>query len=175
MTWTDCLQRPLIYDASIMRAIVLMIEVVRTSETSVNFYQTTRRNNPDDSHPLPHTLLPAICLKACFGNCTVFSVCISILKKLYPSSTRPGCEDGFVVMTLLRRQASYYVPLLRAVNIALYSWKSVPWDRGDLMLQSRVGYQQFMTKLSKKGRSCEFYPQFVLSLWLVRDLKCSRW
>jgi hypothetical protein len=25
-------------------------EAVSTSETSVNFYQTTRRNNPEDSH-----------------------------------------------------------------------------------------------------------------------------
>jgi hypothetical protein len=31
------------------RAIALMMEAARTSETSVN-YQTTRRNNPEDSH-----------------------------------------------------------------------------------------------------------------------------
>jgi hypothetical protein len=30
--------------------IALMMEAVRTSETSVNFNQTTRCNNPDDSH-----------------------------------------------------------------------------------------------------------------------------
>jgi hypothetical protein len=30
--------------------IVLMIEAVSTSETSVNFYQTTWRNIPEDSH-----------------------------------------------------------------------------------------------------------------------------
>jgi hypothetical protein len=29
--------------------IVLMMEAVSTSETSVNFYQTTRRNIPEDS------------------------------------------------------------------------------------------------------------------------------
>jgi hypothetical protein len=29
-----------------------MMEAARTSETSVNFYQTTRRNNPEDSHLL---------------------------------------------------------------------------------------------------------------------------
>jgi hypothetical protein len=28
----------------------LMIEAASTSETSVNFYKTTRRNNPEDSH-----------------------------------------------------------------------------------------------------------------------------
>jgi hypothetical protein len=26
------------------------MEAISTSETSVNFYQTTRRNNPEDSH-----------------------------------------------------------------------------------------------------------------------------
>jgi hypothetical protein len=30
--------------------IALMIEAASTSEMSVNFYQTTRRNNPQDSH-----------------------------------------------------------------------------------------------------------------------------
>jgi hypothetical protein len=30
--------------------IALMMEAVSTSKTSVNFYQTTRRNNPEDSH-----------------------------------------------------------------------------------------------------------------------------
>jgi hypothetical protein len=30
--------------------LALMMEVASTSETSVNFYQTTRRNNPEDSN-----------------------------------------------------------------------------------------------------------------------------
>jgi hypothetical protein len=34
--------------ASIIRA--LLREAVKTSKTSVNFYQTTRRNIPEDSH-----------------------------------------------------------------------------------------------------------------------------
>jgi hypothetical protein len=29
-----------------------MMEAANTSETSVNFYQTKRRNNPEDSHLL---------------------------------------------------------------------------------------------------------------------------
>jgi hypothetical protein len=34
--------------------IALMMEAARTSETSVNFYQTTRRCNPEDSHLRTH-------------------------------------------------------------------------------------------------------------------------
>jgi hypothetical protein len=34
------------------RAIALMMDATSTSETSVNYYQTTRRNNPEDSHLL---------------------------------------------------------------------------------------------------------------------------
>jgi hypothetical protein len=34
------------------RFIALMTEAARTSETLVNFYQTTRRYNPEDSHLL---------------------------------------------------------------------------------------------------------------------------
>jgi hypothetical protein len=33
-----------------MMIIALMMEAARTSETLVNFYQTTRRYNPEDSH-----------------------------------------------------------------------------------------------------------------------------
>jgi hypothetical protein len=32
------------------RFIALLMEAVSTSETSVNFYQTTQPNNPEDSH-----------------------------------------------------------------------------------------------------------------------------
>jgi hypothetical protein len=34
----------------IIRAIALMMDAASTSETSVNFYQTTQRNIPEDSH-----------------------------------------------------------------------------------------------------------------------------
>jgi hypothetical protein len=34
--------------------IALMMEAVRTSETFVNFYQTTRRYNPEDNHLQSH-------------------------------------------------------------------------------------------------------------------------
>jgi hypothetical protein len=43
-----------VFAASIIRAIIttiaLMIEAGSTSETSVNFYKTARRNIPEDSH-----------------------------------------------------------------------------------------------------------------------------
>jgi hypothetical protein len=35
---------------SMKMAIDLMMEAARTSETLVNFYQTTRHYNPEDSH-----------------------------------------------------------------------------------------------------------------------------
>jgi hypothetical protein len=35
---------------AVFGAIALMMEAARTSETLVNFYQTTRRYNPEDSH-----------------------------------------------------------------------------------------------------------------------------
>jgi hypothetical protein len=34
--------------------ITLMMEATKTSETLVNFYQTTRRYNPEDSHLHTH-------------------------------------------------------------------------------------------------------------------------
>jgi hypothetical protein len=39
-TFRECLER----------LITLMMEAASTSETSADFYQTTRRNNPEDSH-----------------------------------------------------------------------------------------------------------------------------
>jgi hypothetical protein len=36
--------------------IALMMKAISTSETSVNFYRTTRRNIPEDSHL--HAVLP---------------------------------------------------------------------------------------------------------------------
>jgi hypothetical protein len=36
--------------------VALMMEAASTSEKSVNFYQTTRRNNPEDSHLHTHSL-----------------------------------------------------------------------------------------------------------------------
>jgi hypothetical protein len=39
------------WDAAQCRAIIaLVMEAVSTFETSVNFCETTRRNNPEDSH-----------------------------------------------------------------------------------------------------------------------------
>jgi hypothetical protein len=43
------------------RAIALMMEAARTSETLVNFYQTTRRYNPEDSHLLRFLMYLFVC------------------------------------------------------------------------------------------------------------------
>jgi hypothetical protein len=40
--------------ASIIRAVILIMDAGRTPETLVNFYQTTRRYNPEDSHLRTH-------------------------------------------------------------------------------------------------------------------------
>jgi hypothetical protein len=45
--FTDVLD---VLTSSIIRAIALMMEAVHTSETSVSFYKTTRRNIPEDGH-----------------------------------------------------------------------------------------------------------------------------
>jgi hypothetical protein len=37
-------------DECLLECCVLMMEAASTSETSVNFYQTTQRNIPEDSH-----------------------------------------------------------------------------------------------------------------------------
>jgi hypothetical protein len=47
-TFTDVSE---VADASIIRAVIaLMMEAASTSVTSVNFYQTTWCNNPEDSY-----------------------------------------------------------------------------------------------------------------------------
>jgi hypothetical protein len=48
----------MLYHLAVSIIIVLMMEAASTSKIiSVNFYQTTRRNNPEDSHL--HELLSA--------------------------------------------------------------------------------------------------------------------
>jgi hypothetical protein len=46
--WVVTPSRP--SDVSIIRAIALIMEAAITSATSANLYQSTRRNNPEDSH-----------------------------------------------------------------------------------------------------------------------------
>jgi hypothetical protein len=46
-TFQRCLLSPL---SGLWVLIALILEAASTSETSVNFYQTTRRSNPEDSH-----------------------------------------------------------------------------------------------------------------------------
>jgi hypothetical protein len=50
--------------AFIIRAITtLMMEAASTSETSVTFYQTTRRNNSGDLHSCHHDNLKSLCVQ----------------------------------------------------------------------------------------------------------------
>jgi hypothetical protein len=56
---------------------VLMMEAARTSETLVNFYQTTQRYNPEDSYLRTHRREN---LKSYFGNNSLFP----FSPKLYP-------------------------------------------------------------------------------------------
>jgi hypothetical protein len=52
---TSIIRAIIALNAFIIRAIIaLMMEVANTSESSVNFYQTTRRNIPEDKSHL-HT------------------------------------------------------------------------------------------------------------------------
>jgi hypothetical protein len=39
-----------VFNISTMTLVTLMMETVSASETSVNFYETTRRNVPEDRH-----------------------------------------------------------------------------------------------------------------------------
>jgi hypothetical protein len=39
-----------VFQRSLLPPSALMMEAARTSETLINFYQTTRRHNPEDSH-----------------------------------------------------------------------------------------------------------------------------
>jgi hypothetical protein len=43
--------------------LTLMMEAVNTSETSVNVYQTTRRNSPEDSHVQKFSFTATFCAK----------------------------------------------------------------------------------------------------------------
>jgi hypothetical protein len=45
--------------ASMIRAIAMMMETARTFETLVNFYQTTRRYNPNSAHSWCFTHFPS--------------------------------------------------------------------------------------------------------------------
>jgi hypothetical protein len=53
----DLKRRKILYEDGCLlgySAVALMMEAARTSETLVNFYQTTRRYNPEDSHLRNH-------------------------------------------------------------------------------------------------------------------------
>jgi hypothetical protein len=51
VVWEKFSDVAVVFGASIIRTLIaLMMEAASTPETSVNFYQTTQCNNPEDSH-----------------------------------------------------------------------------------------------------------------------------
>jgi hypothetical protein len=48
--WYEFINVSEVLVASIRAITAMMMDAVSTSETSVNFHQTTRRYNPEDSH-----------------------------------------------------------------------------------------------------------------------------
>jgi hypothetical protein len=71
-TFTDVSE---VFAAFVIRAIAM--EAASTSETSVNFYQTTQRNNPDDIHHLSSLVLePAlsVLMTSAYYNFTLFAL-----------------------------------------------------------------------------------------------------
>jgi hypothetical protein len=72
-----------------MAMIALMVEAASTSETSVSFYQTTRRNNLEDSHLNTRrenlkSHLARNCLQETFYmqpiSCNLFPLCMTRLR-----------------------------------------------------------------------------------------------
>jgi hypothetical protein len=61
--------------------IALMMEAARTSETLINFYQTTRRYNPEDSH-LP--FIPCCSILKRIWNCILLREIMCKLIELFP-------------------------------------------------------------------------------------------
>jgi hypothetical protein len=60
--------------ASIIRA--MMMETASTSEKSVNYYQTTRRYNPEDSHLHTHR---SEYLKSCLPMVAFYCQCVGLI------------------------------------------------------------------------------------------------
>jgi hypothetical protein len=79
-----------------------MMETASISETSVNFYRTTRRNNPEESHLYPYiaeeSINPDIFLSVFFSN-TFISWCYleNVSDTLY-ESTVPFVQNESVLV-----------------------------------------------------------------------------
>jgi hypothetical protein len=58
----------LLIPSSARSLITLMMEAARTSETVVNFYQITRRYNPEDSHLRTHRRENLKSYTSCFAS-----------------------------------------------------------------------------------------------------------
>jgi hypothetical protein len=73
------------------------MEAARTSETLVNFYQTTRRYNPDDSHLCTHrreNLKSYLALQQCF----LYSAFTTITTTTTPTPTIHTADDSLTAL-----------------------------------------------------------------------------
>jgi hypothetical protein len=76
----------------VIRAIALMMEAASTSETSVISYQTTRRNNPEDSHLVQYcSKVHDICEQLQPANLTILTLINDTLKNARNSLTPNHC------------------------------------------------------------------------------------
>jgi hypothetical protein len=74
-------------DGCLLGRIALMMEAARTFETLVNFYQTTRRYNPEDNHlhTNPVYVLTTYFLKYKYILTLAFHLRLGLLRGLFPS------------------------------------------------------------------------------------------
>jgi hypothetical protein len=66
------------------------MEAVNAAKTSVNLYQSTRRNNPEDSHLQAHSLSPFQEVSAFYGtsrSITMFRTSCPVLSQVDQSDT----------------------------------------------------------------------------------------
>jgi hypothetical protein len=69
-----------------------MMEAARTSETLVNFYQTTRRYNPEDSHLSDRLLEQRINIKFCAKSGKSASETLQMLTEAYGADAMKKVE-----------------------------------------------------------------------------------
>jgi hypothetical protein len=71
-------------DGCLLGCCAVMMEAVSTSETLVNFYQTTQRNFPEDSH-LQYSSLSCSCINVFTVRALIFKTYFHVLIYTSPS------------------------------------------------------------------------------------------